>query len=64
MENNPSKFALNYKGLGSDKLIDLSRSGGKLGHVDGDLIEGLTEKRAHDLRDHGALIIVVRYVRQ
>ena len=39
MVNNWSKLALNCETFGSDKLSDLSCSGGKMGHVDGDLVE-------------------------
>ena len=41
MVNSWSKLALNCEAIGSNKLSDLSRSGGKLGHVDNDLVQGL-----------------------
>ena len=44
MLNNRSKLIFNCKSVGSDKLGNLSRSGGKLGHVDGNLVEGLSRK--------------------
>ena len=37
MVNNRIKLSLKCKAVGSDKFRNLSRSGDKLGHLDGDL---------------------------
>ena len=42
MANNRNKLVLNYKAVEYDKLSNLSHIGGKLGHVDDDLVKGLT----------------------